>query len=56
MNYIRKAKSVTGYILLQLLEMRGDNLIFGLSMALLRLISHKQIIVNNLCTSIPSYQ
>merc|ERR1712100_101050 len=64
MNYIKKAKRVkgaTGTILLQLLEMRLDNILFRLGMAptiaaARQLISHKHIIVNGQCVSIPSYQ
>merc|ERR1711904_445251 len=64
MNYIRKAKKIkgaTGNILLQLLEMRLDNVIFRLGMAptiaaARQLVGHKHIIVNNLCVFIPSYQ
>lgn len=64
MNYIRKAKKIkgaTGSILLQLLEMRLDNVIFRLGMAptiaaARQLVGHKHIIVNNLCVFIPSYQ
>ena len=64
MNYIKKAKRVkgaTGTILLQLLEMRLDNVIFRLGMAptiaaARQIISHKHIIVNGQCVSIPSYQ
>jgi len=64
MNYIRKAKRIkgaTGNILLQLLEMRLDNVIFRLGMAptiaaARQIVSHKHITVNNSCVSIPSYQ
>merc|ERR1711937_652918 len=64
MNYIRQAKKIkgaTGNILLQLLEMRLDNIIFRLGMASTiaaarQLVSHKHITVNNSCVSIPSYQ
>merc|ERR1712178_468344 len=64
MNYIRQAKRIkgaTGNILLQLLEMRLDNIVFRLGMAptiaaARQLVSHKHIIVNNSCVSIPSYQ
>jgi small subunit ribosomal protein S4 len=63
-NYVRQAKKIrgaTGSILLQLLEMRLDNLIFRLGMAptiasARQLISHKHIIINESCVSIPSYQ
>merc|ERR1712005_25077 len=64
MNYIRQAKRIkgaTGNILLQLLEMRLDNVIFRLGMAptiagARQLVSHKHITINNSCVSIPSYQ
>jgi len=64
MNYIRQAKKIkgaTGNILLQLLEMRLDNVIFRLGMAptiagARQLVSHKHITINNSCVSIPSYQ
>ena len=64
MNYIKQAKKIkgaTGNILLQLLEMRLDNVIFRLGMAptiaaARQIVSHKHITVNNSCVSIPSYQ
>lgn len=64
MNYIKEAKGIkgaTGNILLQLLEMRLDNLIFRLGMAptissARQLVGHKHILVNEQCVSIPSYQ
>lgn len=64
MNYIKEAKRIkgaTGNILLQLLEMRLDNIIFRLGMAptiaaARQLVNHKHIQVNNKCVSIPSYQ
>ena len=64
MNYIRQAKRIkgaTGYILLQLLEMRLDNVVFRLGMAptiaaARQLVSHKHITINKSCVSIPSYQ
>ena len=64
MNYIRKAKKIkgaTGSILLQLLEMRLDNVIFRLGMAptiaaARQIVGHKHITVNKSCVSIPSYQ
>lgn len=64
MNYIRQAKKIkgaTGTILLQLLEMRLDNIIFRLGMAptvaaARQLVGHKHISINNSCVSIPSYQ
>lgn len=64
MNYIKQAKKVkgaTGTILLQFLEMRLDNVIFRLGLAptiasARQIVSHKHIMVNNACLSIPSYQ
>jgi small subunit ribosomal protein S4 len=63
-NYVKQAKRIkgaTGNILLQLLEMRLDNLVFRLGMAptiasARQLVSHKHILLNQLCVSIPSYQ
>jgi small subunit ribosomal protein S4 len=64
MNYIRQAKRIkgaTGSILLQLLEMRLDNVIFRLGMAptiaaARQIVTHKHILINGSCVSIPSYQ
>jgi small subunit ribosomal protein S4 len=64
MNYIKEAKRIkgaTGNVLLQLLEMRLDNLVFRLGMAptiaaARQLVGHKHVIVNAGCVSIPSYQ
>ena len=64
MNYIRQAKTMkgaTGNILLQLLEMRLDNVIFRLGMAptiaaARQIVGHKHITINKSCVSIPSYQ
>jgi small subunit ribosomal protein S4 len=64
MNYIKQSKKIkgaTGSILLQLLEMRLDNVIFRLGMAptiaaARQLVGHKHITINNKCVSIPSYQ
>ena len=64
MNYIRQAKKIkgaTGNILLQLLEMRLDNVIFRLGMAptitaARQIVNHKHITVNGSVVSIPSYQ
>jgi len=64
MNYIRQAKKIkgaTGNILLQLLEMRLDNVVFRLGMAptiasARQIVGHKHITINNSCVSIPSYQ
>jgi small subunit ribosomal protein S4 len=63
-NYIKQAKRIkgaTGNILLQLLEMRLDNLVFRLGMAptiaaARQLVNHKHILLNQSCVSIPSYQ
>jgi len=63
MNYIKQAKKIkgaTGLILLQLLEMRLDNVVFRLGMAptiaaARQLVSHKHITVNQKSVSIPSY-
>lgn len=62
-RYVRKAKktkSATGQILLQLLEMRLDNIVFRLNMAptivaARQYISHGHISVNNKKVNIPSY-
>lgn len=62
-NYVRQAKRVkgsTGLVLLQLLEMRLDNIVFRLNMAptipaARQLISHGHIQVNNKKVNIPSY-
>jgi len=64
MNYIKQSKKIkgaTGNVLLQLLEMRLDNIVFRLGLAptiaaARQLVNHKHILVNNSCTSIPSYQ
>lgn len=62
-NYVREAKRIkgaTGDTLLQLLEMRLDNIVFRLGLAptigsARQLVSHKHILINNKCVSIPSY-
>ena len=62
-NYVRKAKKIkeaTGQVLLQLLEMRLDNIVFRLNMAptivaARQLISHGHIRVNGQKLNIPSY-
>nr|AER51120.1 rps4 [Fossombronia texana] len=56
----RKAKGSTGQILLQLLEMRLDNIIFRLGMAptipgARQLVNHKHILVDDDTVNIPSY-
>nr|APW79583.1 ribosomal protein S4 [Erpodium biseriatum] len=64
LNYVRiarKTKGSTGQILLQLLEMRLDNVIFRLGMAptipgARQLVNHKHILVNNRIVNIPSYR
>nr|BBB22086.1 ribosomal protein S4 [Fissidens oblongifolius] len=64
LNYVRvarKAKGSTGQILLQLLEMRLDNIIFRLGMAptipgARQLVNHKHILVNDNIVNIPSYR
>nr|YP_009504568.1 ribosomal protein S4 [Cyanophora sudae]AWW13652.1 ribosomal protein S4 [Cyanophora sudae] len=61
---VRQAKQMkgsTGQILLQLLEMRLDNIVFRLGMAptipsARQLVNHGHICVNNKTVSIPSYQ
>nr|ALO63389.1 ribosomal protein S4 [Carteria sp. SAG 8-5] len=62
-QYVKKAKRVkesTGQVLLQLLEMRLDNIVFRLNMAptivaARQFISHGHIRVNNKKVNIPSY-
>nr|WIA47472.1 ribosomal protein S4 [Campylopus gracilis] len=64
LNYVRiarKAKGSTGQILLQLLEMRLDNIIFRLGMAptipgARQLVNHRHVLVNNYIVNIPSYR
>lgn len=56
----RRAKGVTGEILLQLLESRLDNIVFRLGIAPTRaaarqLVSHKHIVVDGKVVNIPSY-
>jgi small subunit ribosomal protein S4 len=63
-NYVKQArriKGTTGTILLQLLEMRLDNLVFRLGLAptiaaARQLVSHRHIRVNDVCISVPGYQ
>ncbi|TYJ39381.1 hypothetical protein E1A91_A04G066000v1, partial [Gossypium mustelinum] len=57
----RKAKGSTGQVLLQLLEMRLDNILFRLSMASTipqarQLVNHRHILVNGRTVDIPSYR
>jgi len=64
LNYVRiarKAKGSTGEVLLQLLEMRLDNVIFRLGMAATipgarQLVNHRHILVNDCMVDIPSYR
>nr|WGO00033.1 small ribosomal protein subunit 4 [Dicranum scoparium] len=64
LNYVRiarKAKGSTGQVLLQLLEMRLDNVILRLGMAptipgARQLVNHRHILVNNRIVNIPSYR
>nr|UGO92081.1 small ribosomal protein 4 [Vesicularia reticulata] len=64
LNYIRiarKAKGSTGEILLQLLEMRLDNVIFRLGMAptipgARQLVNHRHILVNDCIVDISGYR
>ena len=56
-----KAKGSTGQVLLQLLEMRLDNILFRLGMALTipqarQLVNHGHILVNGRIVDIPSYR
>nr|YP_010760084.1 ribosomal protein S4 [Cuscuta indecora]WEY30015.1 ribosomal protein S4 [Cuscuta indecora] len=63
-NYIRiarKTKGSTGKVLLQLLEMRLDNILFRLGMASTipaarQLVNHRHILVNGRLVNIPSYR
>ena len=63
-RYVKRARSLngsTGKILLQLLEMRLDNIIFRIGLAptipaARQIISHGHILVNNSKMNIPSYQ
>nr|YP_010251276.1 ribosomal protein S4 [Gentiana haynaldii]QTW90866.1 ribosomal protein S4 [Gentiana haynaldii] len=64
LNYVRiagKAKGSTGQVLLQLLEMRLDNILFRLGMsstipAARQLVNHRHILVNSHIVDIPSYR
>lgn len=64
LRYVRDAKRIkgsTGEALLQLLEMRLDNIIFRLGMAptipaARQLVNHGHILINGKCVSIASYQ
>ena len=57
----RKAKGSTGLVLLQLLEMRLDNILFRLGMASTipqarQLVNHRHILVNGRIVNIPSFR
>nr|YP_009670529.1 ribosomal protein S4 [Passiflora suberosa]QCX29823.1 ribosomal protein S4 [Passiflora suberosa] len=64
LKYVRiatKAKGLTGQVLLQLLEMRLDNILFRLGMASTipqarQLVNHRHILVNDRMVDIPSYR
>nr|UPX07477.1 ribosomal protein S4 [Leptocodon hirsutus] len=64
LKYVRiagKAKGPTGQVLLQLLEMRLDNILFRLGMAptipgARQLVNHRHILVNGRIVDIPSYR
>nr|YP_010718992.1 ribosomal protein S4 [Beccarinda tonkinensis]WDR39409.1 ribosomal protein S4 [Beccarinda tonkinensis] len=64
LKYIRiagKAKGSTGQVLLQLLEMRLDNILFRFGMvstipAARQLVNHRHILVNGCIVDIPSYR
>nr|YP_009435475.1 ribosomal protein S4 [Lobelia sonderiana]ATG25477.1 ribosomal protein S4 [Lobelia sonderiana] len=64
LKYVRiagKAKGPTGQVLLQLLEMRLDNILFRLGMATTipgarQLVNHRHILVNGRIVDIPSYR
>nr|USM10401.1 ribosomal protein S4 [Centaurium erythraea subsp. majus] len=64
LKYVRiagKAKGSTGLVLLQLLEMRLDNILFRLGMASTipaarQLVNHRHILVNSRIVDIPSYR
>jgi len=63
-NYVKKSKRTvgkTGTVLLQLLEMRLDNIVYRLGLAptifsARQLVNHRHICVNGKRVSIPSYQ
>uniref|UniRef100_UPI0030FE63D0 ribosomal protein S4 n=1 Tax=Zippelia begoniifolia TaxID=126646 RepID=UPI0030FE63D0 len=64
LRYVRiagKAKGSTGQVLLQLLEMRLDNILFRLGMASTipgarQLVNHRHVLVNGRIVDIPSYR
>nr|AWL21493.1 ribosomal protein S4 [Pilularia americana] len=57
----RKTKGSTGQVLLQLLEMRLDNVVFNLGLAptipaARQLVNHRHILVNDRIVDVPSYR
>nr|YP_010901036.1 ribosomal protein S4 [Carex giraldiana]WIL06418.1 ribosomal protein S4 [Carex giraldiana] len=61
MHIAGKSKGSTGLVLLQLLEMRLDNIVFRLNMASTipgarQLVNHRHILVNGHIVDIPSYR
>lgn len=57
----RRRKGLTGFILMQLLEMRLDNIIFRLKLAptipaARQFVSHGHVLINNKKVNIPSFQ
>ncbi|MDC7243044.1 MAG: 30S ribosomal protein S4 [Sphaerochaetaceae bacterium] len=61
MKEARRRKGVTGFILIQLLEMRLDNIIFRLNLAptipaARQIINHGHVFINNKRVNIPSFQ
>nr|QWK41916.1 ribosomal protein S4 [Protohalopteris sp.] len=57
----RRKKGLTGFILMQLLEMRLDNIIFRLKLAptipaARQFVSHGHVLINNKKVNIPSFQ
>lgn len=64
LNYVKEAKrkkGLTGFLLLQLLEMRLDNILYRIGIAptipsARQMISHCHVIINNKKVNIPSFQ
>lgn len=64
MKYVKEAKrrkGLTGFVLMQLLEMRLDNILFRLNLAptipsARQLINHGYVLINNKKVNIPSFQ
>nr|YP_010933258.1 ribosomal protein S4 [Streptofilum capillatum]WKT08543.1 ribosomal protein S4 [Streptofilum capillatum]WKT08642.1 ribosomal protein S4 [Streptofilum sp. BC4-VF8pt]WKT08741.1 ribosomal protein S4 [Streptofilum sp. ZNP2-VF4pt] len=64
LNYVRLARKIkgsTGQVLLQLLEMRLDNILFRLNMAptviaARQIVNHRHVLVNDQLVDIPSYR